>query len=127
MNLMKMKPQYICQSTNNFIPNNLFQRFKHKSINSGRSLQGNNPKLDELIAKNGLACASTPVPIFTIFSVPNSNIIESNELKAPIAFNREAWCRMEGSKKENRMGKDLGRRTSLKVYRNIEDSRETMF
>ena len=76
------------------------------------SLQSGNPKLDKLIMTNGLAFASTTVPIF----VP-----KSNELKAPIVFNREIWSRMEGNKKENSMDKDLGRRTSLEVYGNVED------
>ena len=74
--------------------------------------------------KNGLACASTTVPIFSSVSVPNSDTIKSNELKAPIVFKRETLCRIEGSKKETRVDEDLERRTSLKVYRNIEDSGE---
>jgi hypothetical protein len=108
-----------CQSTNNFIPNSIFPRLKHKSIHSGRSLGSNNPKLEKLSMTNESACSSTTVPIFASVSVPHSNII-----KAPTVVCRETWCRME---EENKMNKDLGRRTSLKLYGSIEDSRETMF
>ena len=104
-----------CQSTNNSIPNKKCSGLKDKSKKSVKYYISNNSKVDKQIMTNGLACASTTVPILTSVNVPNPNIIESNELKTPILLKRETAGRRIESKKGNRVNPE-------RTYMNITEN-----
>ena len=60
-----------------------------------------NKKFSGLKDKSIKSVKSTTVPILTSVNVPNPNIIESNELKTPIMFDREKVGKRIESKKGN--------------------------